>query len=138
MTTEAELAANRVFEFIITTSGGKIVVEPFEPGAGKFPGGHARIKKLGSGFRKLIWTAAQAFTIEFAELGSDTGAAGGGVDQLFEAHDDVPLENPAGTWVYKGDLRGRSAGSSPETVAYKYTVKITGFPDLDPLIVVDR
>jgi len=137
MTTEAELAANKIFEFVITTSGGKIVVEPFESGQGKYPGGHARIKKRGPGLRRLIWTASQPFTIEFAELGSDTdtGAGSGGVAQLFQPHDVAPVENPPGTWVYRGDLL---IGNGNETVVYKYTVKITGFPDLDPLIVVDR
>jgi len=135
MTTEAELAANKIFEFVITTNGGKIVVEPFESGPGKFPGGHARIKKRGPGFRRLIWTASQPFTIEFAELASDTGPGSGDVDQLFRPHDVAPVENPPGTWVYKGDLL---IGNGNETVVYKYTVKITGFPDLDPLIVVDR
>lgn len=132
---ETSPAEDKSFFFTITTSGGTISVEPKPPvGPGQFPGGHARINNRGVGARWLIWESAQQFQILFAEMASSGGAGDGDVDDLFKNHEGPQLENDD-KWRFRGKLR---RGSGWETISYKYTVKIGGSSDLDPLIIVDR
>lgn len=125
--------------FVITkTAGtpGTISVNPKPPGeVGLFPGGHARVNNRNNGARWLVWEfeSAQDFQIEFHEMASSGGPAGGDITDLF--HTIVGVTQVGGKWVFKGKLR---KGSGFETIAYKYTVTIEGCEDLDPLIIVDR
>jgi hypothetical protein len=110
-----------------------ISVSPKEPAAGLYPDGTARINNRGGGARWLVWESAQQFQIEFAEVGSSSGSADGDITDLFK---ETQGPSQSGSiWMFKGRLR---KGSGFETVTYKYTVKVTGCTDLDPLIIVDR
>lgn len=130
---------NKSFFFTIGATPGTggapctISVDPKEPAAGLYPGGDARVDNRGGGDRWLVWESAQQFQIEFAEVGSTAGSADGDITDLFK-ETQGPSQSGA-VWMFKGKLR---KGNGFETVTYKYTVKITGCTDLDPLIIVDR
>ena len=74
------------------------------------------------------------FQIEFAKLDSNFDDATGDIGDLFKQTTGPAASG--GIFKFEGKLRG--GGSSPDTVVYKYTIRITGFEDLDPLIIVDR
>lgn len=127
------LASNQTFTFEIGTGSGKIAVEPKTSGAGKYAHGHARINKRGTGGRTLIWECAQPFEIDFAELDSSSDDATGDIGDLFSQTTGPAASG--GIFKFEGKLRG---GSGADTVVYKYTVRVEGLEDLDPLIIVDR
>ena len=128
------LASAQTFTFEIGTGSGKIAVEPKTSGAGKYAHGHARINKRGTGERTLIWECNQMFQIEFAELDSSADVATGDIGDLFKQ-----TTGPAASGgIFKFEGKLRSGGSCADTVVYKYTIRIAGFEDLDPLIIVDR
>jgi len=128
-----DLASNQTFTFVISASSGKISAAPKTSGAGKYADGHARINKRGTGHRTLIWECAQLFEIEFAELSSSAEIATGDIGDLFSQTSGPAASG--GVFKFEGKLR---SGGGGDTVVYKYTIRIEGFEDLDPLIIVDR
>jgi len=122
------------FAFTIAIEEEQVVVQPVTVGNGLLPGGHARIRKRGTGRRRLHWTASQSFTIAFAELPSDAEIGSGGPGELFEAFGWELVGPPQ--WSYVGTLKPRSV-LPRQTVAFKYKVVMGGLP-LDPIIIVDR
>jgi len=80
-----------------------------------------------------MWECAQPFEIEFAELDSSSDDATGEIGDLFSQTTGPAASG--GIFKFEGRLR---AGSGADTVVYRYTVRVEGFEDLDPQIIVDR
>jgi hypothetical protein len=83
----------------------------------------------------MTWNWNREFSIEIAPLGSDDTSGGDDPGPIWETPPPPTRQVAPGRWSYSIDLR---QGDHNETVAYKYTVKVSGVPVVDPVIIIDR